>query len=76
MLNLITKAYLFGQDVSDFKKIFKEQGLSGRQKMWRDQGELRKLYNLVAHVIASRKQSDLFTALQETKNISIIARKR
>ena len=63
MLNLIAKASLFRQDVSDFEKIFKEQGLSGRRKMWRDQGELGKLYNLVAYVMASRKRSDLFIAL-------------
>ena len=71
VLNLIAKAYLFGQDVSDFKKIFKEQGLSGRRKMWRDRGELGKLYNLVAHVMASGKRSDLFTALQETENVPL-----
>ena len=76
VLNLIAEAYLFGQDVSDFEKIFKEQGLSGRRKMWRDRGELGKLYNLVAHVMASRKRSDLFTALQETENVGIIAGKR
>ena len=76
VLNLIAKAYLFGQDVSDFEKIFKEQGLSGRRKMWRDRGELGKLHNLVAHVMASGKRSDLFTALQETENVGIAAGKR
>jgi hypothetical protein len=55
ILNLITEAYLYGQDASDFEKQFKEQGLSGRRRMWRDRGELGKLHNLVAHVIASGK---------------------
>ena len=63
VLNLIAEAYLYGQDASDFEKQFKEQGLSGRRKMWRDRGELGKLHNLVAHVMASGKRSDLFTAL-------------
>ncbi len=31
--------------------------------MWRDQGELRKLYNLVVHVIVSGKHIELFIAL-------------
>jgi hypothetical protein len=40
-----------------------EQGLKGRQKMWRDQGELGKLYNLIMHIIVSRKRLELFIAL-------------
>ena len=63
ILNLIAEAYLYGQDASDFEKQFKEQGLSGHRKMWRDRGELGKLHNLVAHVMASGKRSELFTAL-------------
>jgi hypothetical protein len=63
VLNLIAKAYLYGQDASDFEVQFKEQGLKGRRKMWRDRGELGKLHNLVAHVMASGKRSELFTAL-------------
>lgn len=33
VLNLIAKAYLYRQDVLDFKKKFKEQGLSSRRKI-------------------------------------------
>jgi len=44
--------------------------------MWRDYKELRKLYNLVAYVIASSKRTDLFLKLQKTKNIGIAASKR
>ena len=76
VLNLIAKAYLFGQDASDFEAKFKEQGLSGRRQMWRGRGELGKLHNLVAHVMASGKCSDLFTALQTTENIGKAAGKR
>jgi hypothetical protein len=76
ILNLIAEAYLYGQDASDFEKQFKEQGLSGRRKMWRDRGELGKLHNLVAHVMASGKRSELFTALQSTENVGKAAGKR
>ena len=62
-MNLIAEAYLFGQDVSDFEAKFKEQGLQGYRKMWRDRGELGKLYNLVAHIMASGKCIELFIAL-------------
>ena len=76
VLNLIAEAYLYGQDASNFEKQFKEQGLTGRRKMWRDRGELGKLHNLVAHVMASGKRLDLFTALQSTENIGKAAGKR
>ena len=76
VLNLIAEAYLFGQDASDFEAKFKEQGLQGRRKMWRDRGELGKLHNLVAHVMASGKRTELFTALQSTENVGKAAGKR
>jgi hypothetical protein len=63
ILNLIAKAYLYGQDVSDFEQQFNEKGLKGRRELWRSRGELRKLYNLMAHVMASGKRLELFTAL-------------
>lgn len=63
ILNLIAEAYLFGQDVTDFQKIYKDAGPPVRRKMWRDRGELGKLHNLVAHVMASGKRTDLFLAL-------------
>jgi hypothetical protein len=76
VLNLIAKAYLFGQDTSNFKAKFKEQGLQGYRKIWRDRGKLGKLHNLMAHVMASGKRIELFTALQSTKNVKKVASKR
>ena len=63
VLNLIAKTYLYRQDTSDFEVQFKEQGLKGRRKIWRDRGELGKLHNLVVHIIASGKYSKLFIVL-------------
>jgi hypothetical protein len=63
ILNLIAEAYLYGQDASDFEQQFNEKGLKGRRELWRSRGELGKLHNLVAHVMASGKRSELFTAL-------------
>jgi hypothetical protein len=68
VLNLIAKAYLYGQDTSDFETKFKEQGLNGCRKMWRGRGELGKLHNLVAHVMASGKRFNLFITLQSIEN--------
>ena len=51
-------------------------GSLARKKMQRDYRELGKLYNLVAHVIAFSKWTDLFLKLQKTKNIGIAAGKR
>jgi hypothetical protein len=39
--------------------------------LWRQQGELGKLHNLVQHVLASGKRSKLFEALQYNKNIGL-----
>jgi hypothetical protein len=63
ILNLIAEQYLFGQDAALFKTKYKAAGALGRRQLWRQQGVLRKLHNLVAHVIASGKRSDLFMAL-------------
>jgi hypothetical protein len=76
VLNLIAKAYLFGQDAFDFEAKFKEQGLQGRRKIWRDRGELGKLHNLMAHVMASGKRIELFIALQSTENVGKAVGKR
>ena len=63
ILNLIIKAYLYEQDASDFEDQFKEQGLKGYRKIWRDRGELGKLYNLVVYIIVSGKCLELFISL-------------
>jgi hypothetical protein len=44
--------------------------------MWRTQGALGKLHNLIAHVTTSRKRIDLFKALQGEFNTSIAKGKR
>jgi hypothetical protein len=33
ILNLIAKAYLYGQDASDFEQQFNEKGLKGRREL-------------------------------------------
>ena len=69
ILNLIAKSYIFGQDASTFEEDHKEASPGERRKLWRQRGELGKLHNLVAHVIASGKRTDLFLALQVDANI-------
>ena len=76
VLNLIAKAYLFGQDASDFEAKFKEQGFSGYRQIQRDRGELGKLYNLVIYIMVSNKHFNLFTALQAIENIGKVTGKR
>jgi hypothetical protein len=44
--------------------------------MWRDRGELGKLYNLVAHIMVSGKRSELFISLQLTENVGKAVGKR
>ena len=68
ILNLIAEAYLFGQDSASFEKEYKAAGAPARRQLWRQRGELGKLHNLVAHVMASGKRSELFEELQKTWN--------
>jgi hypothetical protein len=76
ILNLIAESYLFGQDESSWKENFKKAGAGERRKLWRQRGELGKLYNLVAHVMNSGKRTDLFTKLQINANIGITLGKK
>jgi hypothetical protein len=76
ILNLIAKSYIFGQDASTFEENYKKASPGERRKLWRQRGELGKLYNLVAHVIASGKRTDLFIALQAEANVRVAQGKR
>jgi hypothetical protein len=68
ILNLIAEEYLFGQDCLTFEDEYKKAGVLERRVLWRQRGELGKLHNLVAHVMASGKRIALFIALQDIDN--------
>ncbi len=63
IFNLIAERYLYGQDVSKFEEEYKKAGAPERRKLWRRRMEVGKLHNLVAHVMALGKCTDLFEAL-------------
>src|ERR1700733_8243300 len=71
ILNLLAEAYVFGQDVTRFQKDYDAARPPKRRQMWRQRREVSKLYNLVTHVMASGKRSDLFTELQKECNTGI-----
>ena len=75
IINLITESYIFGQDASTWEDNFKKAGPRERQKLWRQRGELGKLHNLVVHIVASSKCTDLFEKLQVDANISITSKR-
>ncbi len=76
ILNLVAERYLYGQDVSKFEEEYKKAGALERRKLWRRRREVGKLHNLIAHVMASGKRTDLFEALQATVNVGIAEGKR
>ena len=76
IINLIAESYIFGQDISTFEENYMKASPRERQKLQRQRGELGKLYNLVAHVIASRKRTDLFLVLQVNANVGCVKGKR
>jgi hypothetical protein len=71
IFNLIAKQYLFGQDAKSYNEEYKKAGAPERRQLWRRRGELGKLHNLVAHVMASGKRTQLFLKLQKELNIGI-----
>lgn len=71
VFNLIAGAYLFGQDEASFDKEYKEAGPEDRRKLWRRRREVGKLHNLVQHVLASGKRTELFLNLQTTLNTGV-----
>ena len=68
VFNLIAGAYLFGQDEASFDRDYKEASPEGRRQLQRRRREVGKLYNLVQHVLASGKRTELFMDLQTTLN--------
>jgi hypothetical protein len=72
IFNLIAERYLYRQDVSKFKEQYSKTGALERRKLWRERNKIRKLYNLVAHVMVLGKRIALFKALQPELNVGII----
>jgi hypothetical protein len=63
IFNLIAERYLFGQDVSLFKEAYKKASPFERRTLWRARNEVGKLHNLVGHVMALGKRTELFELL-------------
>ena len=76
IINLIAESYIFGQDMSTFEENHMKASSGERRKLQRQRRELGKLYNLVIHIIASGKRTDLFLALQVNANVGRIEGKR
>ena len=76
IFNLIAERYLYRQDVTKFEEQYSKAGAPERRKLWRERNEVGKLHNLVAHVMASGKRTELFEALQSTVNVGIVEGKR
>jgi hypothetical protein len=55
---------------------YQRAGASERRQLWRRREELGKLHNLVAHVMASGKRTDIFTALQAGLNTGVAEGKK
>ena len=75
IINLIAESYIFGQDASTWEKNFTKSGPGERRKLWRQRGELGKLHNLVVHVTASGKRTELFQKLQLEANTGIASKR-
>ncbi len=65
VVNLVVKALLFGEGLSGFKKELDGATNLDQYKIWRQEGAIGKLHNLVVYVTRSAQRALAFTKAQE-----------
>jgi hypothetical protein len=64
VVNLVVKALLFGEGLSQFQRQVAEANDSEQFKIWRRQGSIGKLHNLVTFINRSPQRMEAFSASQ------------
>ncbi|KAI7205320.1 hypothetical protein KC316_g303 [Hortaea werneckii] len=65
VVNLVTKALLFDDGLSKLQKQLSESNDDEAFKLWRKQGAIGKLHNVVQYVTRSGKRTLVFNAIQQ-----------
>jgi len=65
IVNLVVKALLFGEGLSTFQKQLAMADDAGSYKLWRKQGAIGKLHNLVVYICRSGKRLVAFNKVQQ-----------
>lgn len=64
IVNLVVKALLFGEGLSKFQKDIASANDDEQYKLWRKQGAIGKLHNIVVYITRSHKRAQAFSAVQ------------
>lgn len=72
IINIVVKALLFGTSSALLQQQLGEAGDDEAFKVWREQGAIGKLYNIVFHITRSNRRQRAFEASQ--KVIAAISR--
>jgi hypothetical protein len=65
IINLVVKALLFGNNSASLQQQLGEAGDDNAFKVWRDQGAIGKLYNIVYYITRSEKRRRAFERSQK-----------
>ena len=65
VIHLVVKALLTGEGLPRFQKDFAGANDIGQFKLWRKQGAIGKLYNLIVFLMRSDKRMQVFNAIQQ-----------
>lgn len=63
IINLVVKALLFGNRSLSLQKALEESSNADHFKVWREQGAIGKLHNLVTYITRSESRIRAFEAL-------------
>jgi hypothetical protein len=64
VINLVVQSLLYGENLSGFKKELDGTSDLSQFKVWRKQGAISKLYNLVYYICRSKQRTSVFNDLQ------------
>jgi hypothetical protein len=64
IINLVVKAIIYGQGVSEFEQDLAQAGPREQFKLFRKRGVVGRLHNFVTSVLASHKRKELFMTIQ------------
>lgn len=62
MINLVVKALLFGNKSTSLQKALEDSSDADHFKIWRGQGAIGKLHNLVTYIARSESRLRAFEA--------------
>lgn len=64
VVNLVVQALLYGEDLTTLSKELEDASDISQFKIWRQQGAIGKLHNLVVYICRSEQRTGIFNNIQ------------